>query len=105
MSQTVEHLEKILGDLTSNRARLVEQMNVTKQQLEVNESQLEHFDTLIATTRTVLGDASVITRIDEVKAQPQPEEPAQPPLGAAGAGAETAPAPASADVPHGAVQG
>lgn len=105
MSQTVEHLEKVLGDLLGNRARLAEQITVNQQQLDINQSQLEHFDTLIATTRVALGDASLITKIDELKAQPEAAEVQEPPLGIAGAGAENAPAPAGADVSQGAVQG
>jgi hypothetical protein len=96
MSQTVEHLEKVLSDLVGNRARLAEQIGVNKQQLEINELQLDHFDTLIATTRVALGDAALIAKIDELKINPPSEEQSAP-LGVAGAGAANAPAPAGAD--------
>lgn len=93
MSKTVEHLEKVLGDLVGNRARLIEQIGVNKQQLDINESQLEHFDTLIASTRVALGDASVIAKIDEIKGK-EPElevHEGQPsPLGISGSGAPNA---------------
>jgi len=98
MSQTIEHLEKVLGDLISNRARLVEQNSGMKVQLEVNEAQVDHFDTLIATVRSTLGDAAAIAKVDELIATPQNEYTGgHAPLGDAGAGAETAPAPAGFD--------
>lgn len=98
MSNTVEHLNKILGDLKGNRSRLVEQIAATKLQLEVNETQVTHFDSLIATARHVLSDPSAVAKIDELKNQPfDVEENENSSLDSAGAGVETAPAPATED--------
>lgn len=100
MSQTVQHLEKVLSDLVGNRARLVEQIGINQQQLDINTSQLEHFDTLIASTRVALGDSSILSKIEEIRGK-EPElelNKGQPsPHGVAGAGAENAPAPAGVD--------
>lgn len=100
MSQTVEHLEKVLSDLMGNRARLAEQIGINKQQLDINELQLDAFDTLIATTRVALGDSGLIAKIDELMTQDPGLElnVGQPsPLGIAGAGDQNTPAPAFVD--------
>lgn len=98
MSNTVEHLNKILGDLKGNRARLAEQIAATKLQLEVNETQITHFDSIIAATRHALSDPSVVAKIDELKNQPfDVEEDENSSLDSAGAGAEAAPASATED--------
>lgn len=91
---TVEHLEKVLGDLVSNRGRLVEQINAQRLQLEVNETQIEHFDTLIATVRNTLGDAAAISKVDELRISPPQDEASNAPLGFAGADSANASAPA-----------
>lgn len=101
MSLVVEHLEKVLGDLVANRGRLAEQIKVNMQQHEVNLSQLEHFDTLIASVRHNLGDGAVIQKIEELRNAVEPESP-QPPLGGAGAGDTESAAPAGANDPNGA---
>lgn len=89
---TVEHLEQVLTDLSTNRTRLQEQVDANKLQLEVNVEQLARFDTLIATVRHSLGDNHVIAGIDAIKSAAPEDQPA--PLDNAGAGAATDPAPA-----------
>lgn len=89
---TVEHLEQVLTDLTTNRTRLQEQIDGSKVQLEVNVVQLARFDTLIATVRHSLGDNHAIAGIDAIKNAAPEDQPA--PLDSAGAGNQIAPAPA-----------
>jgi hypothetical protein len=98
-STTVGKLQIILSNITTNRKRLVEEMNVQEQQREVNVTQLAHFDTIIAAIQTSLGDANALANIEKLVAQGVHDEPEQSqlPLGTAGAGAETAPAPAAAN--------
>lgn len=93
---TVESLEKCLSDLVANRGRLDEQIKSQELQLDVNRSQLSHFDVLIASVRSTLGDASAIAKVDELLvAGVLQEEPASDPLANAGAGAQNTPAPAA----------
>lgn len=93
---TVESLEKCLSDLVANRGRLSEQISSQELQLDVNRSQLAHFDVLIASVRSTLGDANAIAKVDELLvAGTLQEKSASDPLTDAGAGAESAPAPAA----------
>lgn len=56
MSEVKEKLTKVLNDLLGNRKNLVGQIDAQKQQLEVNQSQLEHFDVVIASIKVQLSD-------------------------------------------------
>lgn len=49
-------LAKVLSDLTLNRGRLAEANTGLLQQLDVNKSQLDHFDLVIASINTVMAD-------------------------------------------------
>lgn len=86
MTSTVENLEKSLSDLVLNRNRLAEQIGVSRQQLEINEYQLENFDVVIASVRATLGDSNAIAKVDELRSQPADQlGGTAAPLGLAGA--------------------
>lgn len=86
MSETKQKLTKVLNDLIANRKNLVGQMDAQKQQREVNESQLDHFDTVIATLKVALNDQSgvAITAIELEALTPTLLEEIAPPLDVAG---------------------
>lgn len=94
-------LNKVLSDLNMNRQRLSEANDGLKQQLEVNQTQLSHFDLIIATlTATMADEAKLEELLTTVAAQgialPAVEAPpvSQP---AAGGTDPTAPAPAASN--------
>lgn len=91
-SKTVDHLHHVLHDLVSSRQRLKEAMDTHTLQHEVNTTQLDRFDTLIAGVRHNLSDSHALEQIEIIKSTPAAEDVA--PLPAAGAGAATEPAPA-----------
>lgn len=91
---TVQHLEEVLQDLHKNRLQLTQAMEAQRLQLEVNASQLERFDTLIATVQHTLSSDALVAGVDATKSLPPPAEGSDAPLGSAGAGAAPAPAPA-----------
>lgn len=92
-SKTVDHLHHVLHDLVSSRQRLKEAMDTHTLQHEVNTTQLDRFDTLIAGVRHNLSDSHALEQIEIIKNNPV-SEAAPAPLPAAGAGAATDPAPA-----------
>lgn len=49
-------LNKVLADLTLNRGRLAEANTGLQQQMDVNKTQLDHFDLVIASINTVVAD-------------------------------------------------
>lgn len=108
-------LNKVFTDLVTNRSRLAEQQASLKQQMEVNVSQLAHFDVLLASLNIVLADEehleSVADTIGDValglEVAPEPPQAvaqgtvdAPAPLTAAGSDA-VAPAATPADVSAG----
>lgn len=92
--KVISHLQEILRDLSTNRQRLVEQMDQHKLQHDVNVTQLDRFDTIIASVQHSLGDGNAIASIETLRNTPAPEEVPAAPLDNAGAGDSTAPAPA-----------
>ena len=101
---TVERLQTALTNLQANRARVVEQMKIADLERGNNEDLIKQFDVLIANIRGTLCDSAQLARVEDLIVNP-PQEPAALPLGVAGAGAETAPAPAGSDAAQGAVGG
>lgn len=92
--KVISHLQEILRDLSTNRQRLVEQMDQHKLQHDVNVTQLDRFDTIIASVQHSLGDSAAIADIETLRNAPPPPEAPAAPLGDAGAGDPPAPAPA-----------
>lgn len=94
MSNVKESLTKVLNDLIGNRANLAGQVEIQKQQIGVNESQLGHFDVIIASVRHQLADATgdLEAKVEELLKSPDLHTPVVPPapLAAAGDAAESA---------------
>jgi hypothetical protein len=99
-----EHLTKIINDVVANRANLANQVEAQKQQLDVNQSQLEYFDTIIAGMKVQLADQTdeTVQKILAVRSAPGLTDKVGvevPPLAAAGAADAVAGAAANEGVP------
>lgn len=100
MSEVKTKLTKVLNDLLGNRKNLVGQIDAQTQQLEVNQSQLEHFDVVIASIKKDLADESgkAVTEIEDLLLHPSLLDVPPAPLAAAGdAGDVAGQAPAESD--------
>jgi cell division septum initiation protein DivIVA len=64
MSATKENLDALLNDIVNNRKHLANQVEQSKQSMEVGIAQLAKFDVLIATLQLAQSNGTMIEQIE-----------------------------------------